>query len=85
MIEHWAAAQPSKPKLPEAVRRLIATGLLLDNPAKRRSKVSKANASRMASHTIDLISDPGATASQRRARRRRLVQGPAEFRAGRVD
>ena len=84
-VAHWAAAQPDKPGLSEAIRRLVDIGLRQDMPAQQRTKKSKARASRMAQQAIDGMSDRSATANQRATRRRRLTHGPKEFRALRAD
>jgi hypothetical protein len=84
-VERWAEAQRDNPKLAEALHRLVGIGLLHDAPPKRRSKKSKARASRMARLAIDRMADQSATARQRLARRQRLIQGPKEFRAARTD
>ena len=56
-IEAWAAVQLGKPKLKEAALRLIANGLSLDKPAKRRSKESNVNAARTANRHERLAPD----------------------------
>jgi hypothetical protein len=85
-IVHWAEFQPDAPKLSEAVRRLVELGLTV-KAAKGRTTAEgqKLRAREMAGKTIDKMTDTTAAADDQATRKRRLLKGPEEFRAVRVD
>ena len=71
---------------PEAIRRLVETGLTMKAPAKAASNPGrKLRAQELATSAIERIIDPSAPADERAQRRRRLTKGPEEFREVRVD
>jgi hypothetical protein len=77
-VDRWAASQQDDPSRPEAVRRLVELGLGIARRAGVRTKKA-AQAAEMASHEIDLLSDPSASDEERQVRKRRLIRGPKEF------
>jgi hypothetical protein len=79
-IETWRARQQPIPKMPEAIRRLVAIGLANASPAARRGKNTGAKASELAGEMIDWLSDQSAPAEEQAKRKRRLIKGPSEFR-----
>jgi hypothetical protein len=81
-IEDWRRKQPDLPSRSQAIRRL---GLAGAQPMKRRSPKAAAKASDMAAHQIDKLADPALPEEERRARKRRLIKGPQEFRDIRGD
>jgi hypothetical protein len=85
-IVHWAEFQPDAPKLSEAVRRLVELGLTV-KAAKGRATTEgqKLRAREMAGKTIDKMTDTTAAPDDQATRKRRLLKGPEEFRAVRVD
>jgi hypothetical protein len=86
-IEKWAKTQPDKPKLSDAIRRLVEIGLTVKTQS--RGHVSrqgrKLRAQELATNAIEKIIDPAAPPEERDQRRRRLTKGPREFREDRVD
>jgi hypothetical protein len=82
----------------EAIRRLVELGLrggsgpapgialvpLADHP-RARSGRRASEASDMAAKQIDKLADPLVPEEERRARKRRLIKGPREFREMRGD
>ena len=78
-VDSWAAKQSDKPTRPEAIRRLVELGLASTERAGAGAKKA-AKASEMASQEIDRLGDPLATDEERQLRKRRLIEGPEEFR-----
>jgi hypothetical protein len=76
-VDLWAARQPDKPKRSEAIRRLIEAGLT----SSKQTSGQAAKALRMAAREINFLVDKNAPPEQRIRRKRRLLKGPAEFRA----
>jgi hypothetical protein len=79
-VEVWAKAQPDPPTLSEAIRRLVELGLSTSPLAKQRTQKSREKASEMAGQRIDELANPALPEEERRARKRRLIKGPSEFR-----
>jgi hypothetical protein len=85
-IDAWIRAQAApRPTRAEAIRRLAHMALARLRPAGRRSNKSAARASDMAGQALDRLGEDAATAEVRAQRKRRLLKGPAEFRAMRDD
>jgi hypothetical protein len=84
-VERWAAGQPGALKLSEALRRLVEVGLEHSKPRGRHSRKDARKASAMAGREVDRVHDKSATPDQRAKRRRRLLEGPTEFRSMRKD
>jgi hypothetical protein len=83
-IDGWAK-QEKIDKRSEAVRELIERGLAGSQSSKRTSPKAAAKASDMAAHQIDKLANPAMPEEERRARKRRLLKGPQEFRDMRGD
>jgi hypothetical protein len=79
-IDTWIAKQREPLSRPEAIRQLIASGLVTASSHRSFSKKSADQASEMAEHQIDRLSDPSVTSEERKSRKRKLLEGPAEFR-----
>ena len=80
----WAAANDTVRS--DAIRRLVEVGLKATRPVNaRRSMPNKLRAAELAAKAIDGIVDPLALPEERAQRRRRLTNGPPEFREDRVD
>jgi hypothetical protein len=83
-IQAWAT--PDHLTRSEAIRRLVELGLTVkaeqrpsaENRFTRRGKATKA--SDMAGRTIDRLSNESAPTEEKARRKRRLIEGPAEFR-----
>jgi hypothetical protein len=84
-IEKWAARQADTPSLSEALRRLVESGLTVARPGGRRAQKDAAKAARLAGQEIERIADKSAPPQERAKRKRRLIQGPREFRGIRKD
>jgi hypothetical protein len=84
-LDVWIAGQDPQPSRPEAIRRLVESGLAGSQPMKQRSPKAAAKATDMASQQIDKLIDPSAPAEERQQRKRRLLKGPREFRDIRGD
>jgi hypothetical protein len=83
-IDEWAAAN-SDGSRSEAIRRLVEMGLAGSAPTKQTSRKAAAQASDMAGRQIDKLANPALPEEERRARKRRLIKGPREFRDMRGD
>jgi hypothetical protein len=86
-IDAWSAKGADKPGRSEAIRRLLGLGLGLDQAVHPGSKGTKNadKASEMAGSMIDFLSDKSASPELRAKQKRRLVEGPSEFREMRTD
>jgi hypothetical protein len=85
-VEAWAKGQEDKPKLSEAIRRLVELGLMVKASAKSVNKPTRsARAAELATAAINKMIDPSAPPEEHAQRRRRLTKGPLEFRENRVD
>jgi Arc/MetJ-type ribon-helix-helix transcriptional regulator len=83
-IDKWAASNGAVSRS-EAIRRLVELGLAESTPTKQTSRKAAAKASDMAAHQIDKLANPAMPEEERRARKRRLIKGPSEFREMRGD
>jgi Arc/MetJ-type ribon-helix-helix transcriptional regulator len=83
-IDKWAARNRAASRS-DAIRRLVELGLAGSMPAKQTSPKAAAKASDMAAHQIDKLANPAVPEEERRARKRRLIKGPSEFRGMRGD
>jgi hypothetical protein len=83
-VDEWASAQTDNPSRSEAIRRLIALGLV-GQFSRRHTQKAISSASEMAGQAIDRLSDRSAPIEEREIRKRRLVKGPKEFREFRDD
>jgi hypothetical protein len=84
-LDGWIKRQSEKQSRPEAIRRLVELGLAGSSPAKRPNPKAAAKASDMAAHQIDKLANLAMPEEERRARKRRLIKGPREFRDMRGD
>ena len=84
-IVKWAESQPGKPTLSQAIRQLVELGLAVKARSKQRSSAGAVEANAMAADQLDRLADPSATAEEQATRKGRLLRGPEEFRALRVD
>lgn len=79
-IDEWRQKEPDRPGRPEAIRRLIVLALSRQGGPWQRSPRMRAKAQELASGELDKVVDQAATNEQREQRKRRLLQGPKEFR-----
>jgi hypothetical protein len=80
-VDRWARQQADKPSRSEAIRRLVEYAIATPLAGKgRRSVEDTAGASAMAGHAIDSLADASADGEEQALRKKRLLQGPAEFR-----
>jgi hypothetical protein len=96
-VDAWAAKQDDEPGRSEAIRRLVELGLTVTpkaSPSERLSaarssassaKGQKLRAREMAGKAIDRMTDTAAHPNDQADRKRRLLKGPEEIRAARVD
>jgi len=84
-IVRWAENQPDMPSLSESIRRLVELGLTVKSKGRRPGEGQKLRAREMAGKAIDDMIDPTVHADDQASRKRRLLKGPEEFRAARMD
>ena len=84
-VVKWAENQPDNPSLSEAIRRLVELGLTVKAKGRRSSEGQRLRAREMAAKTIDKLADTAATPDDQATRKKRLLKGPEEFQAVRVD
>jgi len=83
-IVKWAEAQPDRPSLSEAIRRLVELGLTAKRTKSAPSERQRAALADLASKAIDSLKVE-APDDEKASRKRRLIRGPEEFREDRVD
>ena len=79
-LDAWMGRQDARLPRPEAIRRLLAQALAVAQPAKSRTPKARSKALGLASTQLDRLLDPSAPDEERQRRKRRLLQGPKEFR-----
>jgi len=83
-IDRWAVREQVGSRS-EAIRHLVELGLAAARLTGERNLQSASKASRLAAEQISKLLDPLLPEDEKRARRRRLVKGPREFRHVRGD
>jgi hypothetical protein len=81
-VETWAAANDTTRS--EAFRRLVELGLTVKTKS-APSERQRAALADLASKAIDSLTVGSADSDEKASRERRLIKGPEEFRAVRVD
>jgi nucleoid-associated protein YgaU len=85
-VDAWASKQKPPVTRPEAIRGIIELGLTVKAKATKQPSATRAvRAKELATKAIDKMVDPAAPPEERAHRRRRLTNGPLEFRENRVD
>ena len=79
-VEKWRAKQRPIPNVSEAIRQLVGQALSSAKSGGRRSAAATNSASLMAGRAIDKLADTSAPDEEQASRRKRLLQGPKEFR-----
>ena len=83
-VDKWAKDHEANRS--EAIRRLVELGLKVKTPARPTSKPGRTlRAQELATKAIERMIDPAAPPEERAQRRRRLTNGPSEFREARID
>jgi hypothetical protein len=84
-LDEWRLAQHDHPSRPDAIRRLVETGLGLARLPLAGSEKKAARAAILASNAIDGREDASASELEREDRKQQILQGPGSFRAIRKD
>jgi metal-responsive CopG/Arc/MetJ family transcriptional regulator len=84
-LDDWSRAQKDEPSRPEAIRRLVEQALKNNQPVRAGPHKGAAKAMAMAGKELDRRGDKSATDEERQRRKRRILQGPREFREIRED
>jgi hypothetical protein len=82
-VDKWAEGHEANRS--EAIRRLVELGLTVKAKRRATSGNQKLRANEMAGKAIDKMTDTTATRGDQATRKKRLLKGPEEFRAMRVD
>ena len=78
-LDAWRKNSPDRPGRPEAIRRLIDTGLA--SPVQQKAE----KASALAARAADSIVDKTIPSEEQERRKRAVIKGPKEFRDIRED
>jgi hypothetical protein len=84
-LDRWAKRQEGSVSRPEAIRRLIEQGLAGTGLERTTSRGAAQKASDLAAAAIENLTDPSQPSEQKQKAKRRLIQGPEEFRDIRGD
>jgi hypothetical protein len=79
-VEKWRAKQRPIPNVSEAIRQLVGQALSSAKAGGRRSAAASNDASLMAGRAIDRLADGSVPDKEQANRKKRLLQGPKEFR-----
>jgi hypothetical protein len=85
-VDRWRLHRTDQLSRPEAIRRLVASGLAKTKPLANATAVGRlsnkavSKSSELAGKTIDRLSDQSAPLEEQEKRKRRLLKGPMEFR-----
>ena len=79
-IDEWRRKEPDHPTRAAAIRRLAEQVLLSKKAGGRRGATATKSASDLAETAIDRLADTAAPGHAQAGRKRRLLQGPKEFR-----
>jgi Arc/MetJ-type ribon-helix-helix transcriptional regulator len=83
-IDRWAAKNNAGSRS-EAIRRLVEMALKVKTSVRPTKPGRSLRAQELATKAIEKIIDPSASPEERAQRRRRLTNGPLEFREDRID
>jgi hypothetical protein len=83
-VDDWRGKQRDRPSRAVAIRRLAERGGLAGS-TKSPSRGNRRKAAEMASIGIEHLGDQSVDSKERARRKRRLIQGPREFREMRAD
>jgi hypothetical protein len=90
-IEKWGRAHPDKPRLSDAIRRLVELGLTVKTKERQKNEDAKQRQDRkqraheLAGIAVDKMTDITASRDHQAGRKRRLIAGPEEFQSVRRD
>jgi Arc/MetJ-type ribon-helix-helix transcriptional regulator len=79
-IDQWSKRHRAANRS-DAIRHLLELGLTGPHRTRRPKARSASKASKMAGRVIDKLGDPSATEEEQQTRKRRLLEGPKEFRS----
>jgi hypothetical protein len=84
-LDGWIASQTDKPSRPEAIRRIVEMALSGASSGKVPNKASARKAAHLAASKLDDLTDKSLPADTQAMAKRRLLEGPKEFRGIRRD
>jgi hypothetical protein len=84
-LDEWIAAQQDQPSRPEGIRRLVEQALAGTKPRRPTSSAAAHKASELAAETIERLTPVTHAPEEKQRAKRRLIQGPKEFRDIRGD
>jgi hypothetical protein len=85
VLDGWIKKHAPEMSRPEAIRRLVELGLTVKHKRRQAPVAGAARAKELAASAIDKMADGRASPDDQAHRKRRLLKGPEEFRAARVD
>jgi hypothetical protein len=84
-LDAWVVTQSDSPTRAEAIRRLVELGLTVKTRGRSTNNDQKLRAREIAGKAIDRMTDTTASVEVQVTRKKRLLKGPEEFQAIRVD
>jgi hypothetical protein len=84
-LDQWITRQESARTRPEAIRHLMDLALSIRESDRPTSKAKAEKAAELAAHAIEKASDKSQSIEEQKARKRKLISGPSEFRDIRRD
>jgi hypothetical protein len=84
-LDQWIARQEIPRTRPEAIRHLMDLAISISAGHRPASKAKADKAAEFASHAIERASDKSQSTEEQKARKRKLISGPSEFRGIRRD
>jgi hypothetical protein len=85
IVDEWMKRNMPEGTRAEAIRHLVSVALRYSSPSRRPSRKAADKAATMAGREVDSLGDQFVTRAQRAKRKRRLIEGPKEFRGMRKD
>jgi hypothetical protein len=84
-VDAWRRKRPDKPSRAQAIRQLVEQALEGSQTNRAPSKTAARKASDLATRTIEKLTPENQTPELKQQAKRRLIQGPKEFRDIRGD
>ena len=84
-IDRWRRSQSPIPTVSDAIRQLVEQSLAATKSARRSREETSEKAAELAAQVIEKKTDKSQPVEEQKARKRKLISGPSEFRDVRRD
>ena len=84
-IDRWRRSQSPIPTVSDAIRQLVEQSLAATKSARRSREEMSGKAAELAAQVIEKKTDKSQPVEEQKARKRKLISGPSEFRDVRRD